>query len=144
MTELWRRLTSAILSNEKRRVLYAVQAYAERWGMGITKQTFLAELDKQRQEQLDGHDHLTDAVRLRLRSDPVKQLRRQRMKAREHDERIPFDTRVAVLVRARDRCECCFRLSKLELHHIHHHSHGTEQAEDLLALCRRCHDERHC
>ena len=111
--------------------------------MEITKQTLLGEFDKQHEERLDGHDDRTAAARLRVPSDPIKQLRRQCIKAREHDRRIPFNTRVAVLLRARDRCECCFRLSKLELHHIHHHSHGTEQAEDLLALCRQCHDERH-
>jgi 5-methylcytosine-specific restriction endonuclease McrA len=56
---------------------------------------------------------------------------------------VPGETRRAVLARARGRCEDCGRALPLELHHNHYRSVGEEEPDDLSALCRDCHKQRH-
>ena len=62
---------------------------------------------------------------------------------------IPQDVRRAVLDRARHCCEDCGATVRFELHHVsYQHPYldqifGNEKPEDLAALCRNCHHERH-
>ena len=70
--------------------------------------------------------------------------------AQRHDPRIPFETRLAVLERANEHCEhCgCFIASGftrcLELHHLtYERAYCAELPEDLMALCRDCHEGKH-
>jgi 5-methylcytosine-specific restriction endonuclease McrA len=70
--------------------------------------------------------------------------------ADRHDRRIPFETRVAVLQRANEHCERCGRFIPtgftpcLELHHLtYERAYHAEVPEDLMALCRDCHQQAH-
>lgn len=62
---------------------------------------------------------------------------------------IPEKTRAEVMLRAGGRCEGCDTAWNYingptpELHHLHYNSVNEEEADDLLALCRGCHHERH-
>ena len=56
---------------------------------------------------------------------------------------IPHETRLAVLERAKGVCEDCSTDHSLELHHLHYRTVGEEEPDDLLALCRDCHHQRH-
>jgi len=49
---------------------------------------------------------------------------------------------VAVVLRARFRCQACGRRAPLDVHHIVKRSHGGSDfdLECLVALCRRCHE----
>lgn len=75
---------------------------------------------------------------------------RFRRAAHRHDWRIPFETRVAVLARANEHCEYCGRFiatgftACLELHHLtYERAYHAELPEDLMALCRDCHQQAH-
>lgn len=75
---------------------------------------------------------------------------RFRRAADRHDRRIPFETRVAVLERADEHCEHCGELFPteftpcLELHHLtYDRAYGHELPDDLMALCRDCHQRMH-
>jgi hypothetical protein len=73
--------------------------------------------------------------------------------AEPHDRKIPFDVQKEVYGRAINTCELCGWDHKkwkrsdpriLELHHISEHAEGGQNiAENLLALCSRCHDDVH-
>lgn len=62
---------------------------------------------------------------------------------------IPAAVRAEVYERAAGRCEDCGCVGRLELHHLTYtidfpgDIFGYESAEDLAALCRECHKERH-
>lgn len=59
-------------------------------------------------------------------------------------ETIPDPTRRAVLARADGACEICgLHGLSLELHHKHYNSEYHETPDDLLALCRDCHQAQH-
>lgn len=62
-----------------------------------------------------------------------------------HDPRLPIPptTRTAVLARAAGGCEACGMPYVLELHHLHYDSQGREVPDDLMALCRLCHENMH-
>lgn len=71
---------------------------------------------------------------------------------------IPAEVRRAVMVRCKGRCEECGE-SPVELHHLTYYSQqpahqykfpkhaeaifGFERPDDLLALCRDCHKDKH-
>ena len=40
-------------------------------------------------------------------------------------------------------CECCGSTHHLELHHIRYDNLGNEEVEDLMYLCRSCHQLMH-
>jgi hypothetical protein len=72
----------------------------------------------------------------------------------EHDRHIPDPARVEVLERDGYRCRNCKwsyddehpgdPRSLLELHHVEHHATGgSNEPENLIALCNVCHDEVH-
>ena len=69
--------------------------------------------------------------------------------AHRHDNRIPLAVRIAVLERAAEHCECCGRFFSshapgLELHHLtYDRAYGEELPDDLMALCRDCHQGQH-
>ena len=49
-----------------------------------------------------------------------------------------------VLRRDRWRCQQCGRRTNLELHHLQFLSHlGTDSEENLITLCRECHERLH-
>ena len=53
---------------------------------------------------------------------------------------------LAVRVRARNRCEDCGRSDAarhFDIHHLTYERHGHEDPDDVLWLCRDCHDLRH-
>lgn len=52
------------------------------------------------------------------------------------------ETRNKVMKRAKGYCEICGNLGS-EVHHKHYLTFGYENEEDLLYLCRRCHQEIH-
>jgi 5-methylcytosine-specific restriction endonuclease McrA len=71
---------------------------------------------------------------------------------------IPKEVRTAVFKRAKNRCEECGSVERLELHHLYYwygctydwpaHDYrelifGHETPEDLKALCRDCHNTCH-
>jgi 5-methylcytosine-specific restriction endonuclease McrA len=64
---------------------------------------------------------------------------------------IPPEVRSTVLGRADGVCEDCQEFRKLELHHLRYWTNdpwresirGRETPDDLAALCRECHHERH-
>lgn len=71
-----------------------------------------------------------------------------------HDRNIPDTVRVTVLERDKFKCRCCGwnpsgRQAKdprtlLELHHIEHHAEGgSNEPDNLIALCNVHHDEVH-
>jgi 5-methylcytosine-specific restriction endonuclease McrA len=51
--------------------------------------------------------------------------------------------RQAIVERSRGFCEDCGSRENLDVHHITYKRRGAERAEDLVALCRHCHKERH-
>lgn len=68
---------------------------------------------------------------------------------------IPANIRKTVMKRAAGRCEDCGMCCSLELHHLRyrtepdmftidgHDISGRETPDDLMALCRECHQSRH-
>ena len=50
--------------------------------------------------------------------------------------------RLAVILRARFRCQACGRRAPLDVHHVVKRSQGGSDfdLDRLVALCRRCHD----
>lgn len=51
--------------------------------------------------------------------------------------------RTAALRRAGYRCQVCNRRDRLDVHHRTYERRGREAPEDLLVLCRDCHDRYH-
>jgi 5-methylcytosine-specific restriction endonuclease McrA len=51
--------------------------------------------------------------------------------------------RQVALDRARGFCEDCGARGSLDVHHRTYKRKGNERPEDLVAVCRRCHKERH-
>ena len=51
--------------------------------------------------------------------------------------------RSMVLSRAAGRCEACGKVGPADVHHAHYRTFGREGIDDLLSLCRACHDEVH-
>jgi 5-methylcytosine-specific restriction endonuclease McrA len=47
------------------------------------------------------------------------------------------------LDRADGFCEDCGARSNFEVHHKTYKRKGNERPEDLIAVCRQCHQERH-
>lgn len=70
-----------------------------------------------------------------------------------HDRKITVETQKIVFARDKNTCVCCQWNREnnpmegrrfLELHHIQHHKHGgSNEAENLVVLCSRCHDDVH-
>jgi 5-methylcytosine-specific restriction endonuclease McrA len=40
-------------------------------------------------------------------------------------------------------CERCGRTWGLDAHHLHYHTLGMERMQDLIVLCRPCHEKEH-
>ena len=54
------------------------------------------------------------------------------------------DLRRAVLRRDRWRCQQCGSTTNLEVHHQQFWSHsGADELDNLITLCRNCHDNMH-
>ena len=54
---------------------------------------------------------------------------------------IPEETRRAVWERCKGRCEYCGKKA-IDPHHIIYRSQGgSNEEENLIALCRKCHDD---
>lgn len=51
--------------------------------------------------------------------------------------------RLAAFHRARWRCEQCARGGQLNAHHLTYDRFGVEDLDDLIVLCRPCHDDEH-
>lgn len=51
--------------------------------------------------------------------------------------------RQVALDRSRGFCEDCGARRPLDVHHRTYKRIGNERPEDLVAVCRRCHKERH-
>lgn len=51
--------------------------------------------------------------------------------------------REPVLRRAQGCCERCHVCEPLEVHHLHYDTAGNETPEDLIAVCRDCHEFYH-
>lgn len=53
------------------------------------------------------------------------------------------ETRSRAIARAGNRCQHCGATSRLEVHHLTYERLFCEQPEDLLVLCRSCHQKIH-
>ena len=42
-----------------------------------------------------------------------------------------------------DECEVCGCSVNLNVHHESYRNYGNEDLDDLVVLCRKCHEERH-
>jgi 5-methylcytosine-specific restriction endonuclease McrA len=51
--------------------------------------------------------------------------------------------RVAVILRAKGRCELCGIGPATNIHHITYRNLGNEPLDDLQGVCLRCHKESH-
>lgn len=51
--------------------------------------------------------------------------------------------RRAALERSNWRCALCLSQVRLDVHHITYENLGDELPEDVVALCRKCHDQQH-
>src|SRR3954451_10805628 len=56
---------------------------------------------------------------------------------------IPRETIQAVNDRCIGACEGCWTDGLLDLHHLNYNTQGEERPEDLLVLCRSCHENMH-
>lgn len=56
-----------------------------------------------------------------------------------HWERI----RARALFRAANRCQLCASLKRLDVHHNTYENLGHERPEDVIVLCRMCHEKHH-
>jgi hypothetical protein len=54
-----------------------------------------------------------------------------------------LNRRSAAIRNSGGRCESCDAAAPLEVHHLTYRRLGAELPEDLVALCRACHEERH-
>ena len=53
------------------------------------------------------------------------------------------EKRREVLVRDCFKCVDCGAKSSLDVHHLHYRNIFNERLEDLITVCRACHDKRH-
>ena len=74
-----------------------------------------------------------------------REARKQRQ--REYRQYLRSDgwklRRQVALDRAGGFCEDCGARGSFEVHHLTYKRKGNERPEDLVAVCRRCHQERH-
>lgn len=76
-------------------------------------------------------------------------LRRDRAKRTrdEYNQYLKSDhwllVKLATLIRANFQCESCGRQAHLEVHHKTYARRNEETPEDVMVLCRRCHEDRH-
>jgi 5-methylcytosine-specific restriction endonuclease McrA len=92
-------------------------------------------------------------VGLKLLDDQLRARDRARRKAarkarqREYRQYLHSEgwqaRRAAAIARSCGFCEDCGIRTNLDVHHITYARKGAERPEDLRALCRNCHKERH-
>jgi 5-methylcytosine-specific restriction endonuclease McrA len=74
-----------------------------------------------------------------------REARKQRQ--REYQQYLRSDgwkqRRQVALDRAAGFCEDCGARESFEVHHLTYKRKGNERPEDLVAVCRQCHKERH-
>lgn len=69
---------------------------------------------------------------------------RRRKSRRKEKHAVPPDVRAFVLERDSFRCTECGAQNNLHLHHVVHRANGgSEDADNLVTLCPRCHYEKH-
>ena len=51
--------------------------------------------------------------------------------------------REAAIDRARHRCQLCNYASQLQVHHRTYERRGSEREDDVIVLCKRCHETFH-
>ena len=51
--------------------------------------------------------------------------------------------KLAALIRANFQCESCGKQEHLEVHHKTYERRNEETSEDVMVLCRRCHEDKH-
>lgn len=51
--------------------------------------------------------------------------------------------RAAVLLRDRYKCRQCGSRYRLQVHHLTYENRGTENPDELITYCRRCHEHEH-
>ena len=54
-----------------------------------------------------------------------------------------LDTRRRALVKSGYRCERCGSKTELNVHHKTYERKGHERPEDLIVLCKTCHEKEH-
>ncbi len=54
-----------------------------------------------------------------------------------------YALRTLVLSRDSSQCQSCGSTHKLEVHHITYHRLGAEHMDDLITVCRHCHQQIH-
>jgi ATP-dependent DNA helicase RecQ len=73
-------------------------------------------------------------------------MNRSRTKERQGrlDAQKYYELRLLVLRRDSWRCQCCGKMSNLELHHKQFRSQlGEDSEENLITLCAACHSSVH-
>lgn len=72
---------------------------------------------------------------------------RQQLRALTYEEYLRTEhwkrTRRKALLRAGYQCQKCGATSYLEVHHVTYARLGAERPDDLIVLCRACHDYVH-
>jgi 5-methylcytosine-specific restriction endonuclease McrA len=80
----------------------------------------------------------------RGRAQRARARRRRQQEYREYLRSVHWQQmRQKILVRSRGFCEDCGARTSLDVHHKTYKRRGRERPEDLVALCRNCHHERH-
>ena len=51
--------------------------------------------------------------------------------------------RQPIMDRAGGACEGCGKRDRLEVHHLHYQTMWAETPDDLVAVCKTCHDRAH-
>lgn len=77
----------------------------------------------------------------RLKHDQAKRTRNEYNQYLKSDHWLLI--KLTTLIRANFQCECCGRQEHLEIHHKTYERRNEEAPEDVMVLCRRCHENRH-
>lgn len=65
-------------------------------------------------------------------------------KRKKKDDALFKKTKIAAYERSNGICELCKRRKVTDIHHIIYRSQlGTSQLDNLMALCRECHEKAH-
>jgi len=74
-------------------------------------------------------------------------LRGQELRDMPYDEYLQtshwHSKRYQALDRAKHRCQLCNSSKRLDVHHRTYENLGHEEPEDLIVLCRKCHEHFH-
>jgi len=53
------------------------------------------------------------------------------------------EKRKAIFIRRGNSCERCNSNKNLQIHHLNYDNVGNENKNDVIILCKKCHEEEH-